>query len=411
MKLSIIVCVYNTDVGYFDKCLESLTLSTLAPSEFEICVVDDGSTCDYSSIIKKYGVKYTKTENQGILKARLLGISMAEGDYIAFCDSDDTVSINYYAPMLDKAKTEGADIVFNDWAFHTDSVRYVCTLDSTVSRDLAYNGDEVLRAFLGVKGREHSYFVLWNKIYRKEALTYAQSECLKCIEDGERYNYSEDALINFFAFSYSKSVRNVHTGYYFYRVHSAQTVNVISRERLLSHIKYMSRTLDIMRENVNNRLHLQEMLADISAWAGLMSRTHYTYAKTFGYSDLYEIIKASYKVDVLEKSSRYDGAVYSRALVLPLNFEEIDRELIAVIRLSGERFVDPRSLSPYAQKTFEYAQSKGENIIFETGAGINISKPKSSIVKRLIHNYYIYNLGIILFPKGSKIRSLLKKLL
>ena len=108
MKLSIIICVYNTDYDYLDKCLTSLTRSTLGNAtmlkdekiEYEIIFVDDGSSKDYTSLVEKYGVRYTKTENQGIFLARALGISLATGDYIAFCDSDDTVSFNYHLPML-----------------------------------------------------------------------------------------------------------------------------------------------------------------------------------------------------------------------------------------------------------------------------------------------------------------------
>ena len=411
MKLSVIICVYNTDEAYFEKCLESLTLNTLPRDEYEICVVDDGSTLDYSHLVQKYNLKYKKTENRGILRARLEGVAMAEGEYLAFCDSDDTVSVNFYAPMLDRAEKTGADIVFNDWAFHTDRVRYVCTLDETVSRNLDFGGEDVLRAFLGVRGRQHSYFVLWNKIYKKEVLEYSRSECLKYIEEGERYNYSEDALINFFAFSYSKSMSNVHTGYYFYRIHTGQTVNVISHQRLESHIKYMSRTLEIMRNNVNNKLHSEEMLANVNAWAALMSRTHYTYAKSLGYSDLFELIKSSYVVGELKKSTRRDGSVYSRALVLPDNFADIDRELIAVIRLSGQRSVEPVGLSDYSKATLDFAIAKGKSIVYKEGAGIQISRPRTSIIKRILHNYYVYNLGIVLFPKGSKIRAFLKKML
>ena len=95
MKLSIVVCVYNTKREYFDACLKSIRESTLKKEDYELLVVDDGSSEDYSEIIEKYDPVYVKTDNRGLLSARLYAIMIAKGEYIAFCDADDTVSLNY----------------------------------------------------------------------------------------------------------------------------------------------------------------------------------------------------------------------------------------------------------------------------------------------------------------------------
>ena len=135
MKLSIIICVYNTPREIFEGCLRSLQKSTLfadgGKHGTEIIAVDDGSSTDYSDLIEKYGIRYTRTENRGIFSARALGISLATGEYVAFVDSDDTVSFDYHAPMIEKADVSGADIIINDWAYHTDSSRYFTDADST----------------------------------------------------------------------------------------------------------------------------------------------------------------------------------------------------------------------------------------------------------------------------------------
>ena len=62
MKLSVIICVYNTEKSYLEKCLDSISSSTL--HDYEIVIIDDGSTEDYSEILTKYKVKYSKTENK-----------------------------------------------------------------------------------------------------------------------------------------------------------------------------------------------------------------------------------------------------------------------------------------------------------------------------------------------------------
>ena len=56
MKLSIVICVYNTDKAYLYECISSIFSSTL--SDYEIVLIDDGSTLDYSDIIKEYKLKY-----------------------------------------------------------------------------------------------------------------------------------------------------------------------------------------------------------------------------------------------------------------------------------------------------------------------------------------------------------------
>ena len=176
MKLSIIICVYNTDKGFVDECLGSLAASTL--SEHEIVFVDDGSTVDYSDIIDKYKPIYTKTENRGLFGARLHGISVARGEYIAFVDSDDTVSKNYHMPMLREAERTGADIVINDWAFNPMGIRNYCTADSTIAGNVDVRGD-ALAFYTSQRGREHSYFVQWNKLFRAELLKKSAADIAK----------------------------------------------------------------------------------------------------------------------------------------------------------------------------------------------------------------------------------------
>ena len=55
MKLSVIVCVYNTEEKLFEECLNSIYTSTL--EDFEVVVIDDGSTKNYTEIImRKKGI-------------------------------------------------------------------------------------------------------------------------------------------------------------------------------------------------------------------------------------------------------------------------------------------------------------------------------------------------------------------
>ncbi len=87
--VSVCIPVYNNS-AFLVTAIESILNQTF--KDLEIIVVDDGSTCpDVSSIISSFGnsIKALKQTNKGPAAARNLGIKMARGKYIAFCDSDD----------------------------------------------------------------------------------------------------------------------------------------------------------------------------------------------------------------------------------------------------------------------------------------------------------------------------------
>ena len=111
IKYSFIVPVYNTE-KYLKKCLDSLVNQTY--KDFEIIVVNDGSTDKSSNIILKYQKKYKNIividkENEGLSMARNRGVQKSSGKYIIFVDSDDYVS-NKLLEEVDK-KIDDSDIL------------------------------------------------------------------------------------------------------------------------------------------------------------------------------------------------------------------------------------------------------------------------------------------------------------
>ena len=412
MKLSVIVCVYNTKIEYFESCLSSLRNESIG-KELEICVIDDGSTVDYSSLVTKYGLIYKRTENRGILAARLSGVEMASGDYITFCDSDDTVSFDYHRPMLDIARRENADIVINDWAFHTDNSRYFCKQDITICEDIAKDGVEIIEKFFEKEGKHHSIFVLWNKIYDKELLRRAAAAVSQSELNRGRCSYSEDTAINFFAFLYASRLRSVHTGYYFYRLHTDQSVSVISRQKLGLQIGYMAKTLNIMRHELE-KTGLQYLLPKLDEWRRLMSRSHYSHAKKKAYAELYVFIRESYGVKRLSRAKFSDGFVYAKNVLLPENFESIDQMLRTVYFRQKPLRVYCKPARSYSYRQLCRLACENENvIILKSAANADAVMPeeKISLRDRFIHNFFVYTAGTLLFPKGSRLREILKKAL
>ena len=412
-KLSIIICVYNTPKSYLEECLGSLTETTLGggasvpPVDYEILMIDDGSTENYSDLVEKYGVRYHKTENRGIFRARLLGIELAEGEYIAFCDSDDTVTFNYHRPMLRLAEDEHADIVINDWAFHTERSRYYCVSDTTISTDIALFGNECISAFCEQEGRMHSYYVLWNKLFSADVLKRMAAQVSPIAEGKERFNFSEDALMVFFAFKFSSRVRNLHTGYYFYRIHDSQSVSVISEARLRRQIECMGVTLSIMRDECRSLPNGEDMVTHIDEWSRLMSRTHYSHARGGGYQSLYPLIKQTYGVSELRGSTRADGAAYADNVLIGANIDKIDALLLKVFKEGG--VIDSASIDPYALRAAEAMINIGGRVEFSKGNGTIIPKESISLKRKFYHIPIVYKLGMMLFPKGSRIRAFLKR--
>lgn len=104
MLISAIIPVYNT-IDYLSKCVESIEDQDF--NDFEIVMVDDGSTDGSSDLCDKLARKYDNIRvfhqaNSGVSAARNLAIEKAQGDFLIFIDSDDTISQGYFSFIREK---------------------------------------------------------------------------------------------------------------------------------------------------------------------------------------------------------------------------------------------------------------------------------------------------------------------
>ena len=408
MKLSIIVCIYNTPREYLRASLKSIVRSTLDKyeGEYEICIVDDGSSIDYSDLVSEFGAKYIKTENRGILKARLSGIEMSSGEYIAFCDADDTVSTLYYAPMLDCAYEDGADIVINDWAYHAGERKYYCKNDLTIKNDIDACGADALKLFFEGEGKHHSLFVLWNKIYRAQLLKSAKEQIKKSGQLDS--SYGEDVLINFLAWRNAKKVKNIHRGYYFYRIHEGQAVRAGSPSKLKKQIKSMTETLDFMEKELTTHPNKNELVAYLNSWRDLNARYHYTVARENDYTILYDYILEKYKQTELEIAKKEDSLSYFHKIYLGDNFDEIDEALLSLWQ-NETKNIRYKKGNRYTDSYVEYLLENGKiTVNKKSRADFYVPKRKMSLKSRLRFNPTLYKLSLVFFKKNSKLRARLK---
>ncbi|MCI4624572.1 MAG: glycosyltransferase [Candidatus Magnetoovum sp. WYHC-5] len=97
MKASVIIPAYNAQKT-IGMCLDALMKQTY--TDYEVIVIDDGSSDNTASIVNAYPVRYVRQENSGPACARNRGVSLSSGEVILFTDSDCIPSQNWISEMV-----------------------------------------------------------------------------------------------------------------------------------------------------------------------------------------------------------------------------------------------------------------------------------------------------------------------
>lgn len=168
MKLSIIVPVYNLE-NYVSRTLDSL-LSIRFSHDYEIIVVNDGSTDGSEAVVAQYQKKTDKIhlysiENRGVPGARNYGISKAAGEYITYVDGDDTVDPDFFEKAVVELDAGGYDFVQGNYREVYEN-RVVDRIFADQDTELS-DRKEMLRRYLQV-GQSPICCCAWGKVYRGE---------------------------------------------------------------------------------------------------------------------------------------------------------------------------------------------------------------------------------------------------
>lgn len=165
-EISVITAVYN--IGkYLGQCLDSMLAQTF--HEWELIVIDDGSTDDSPAICDEYAARDSRIRvvhkaNTGLSDSRNLGIGMAKADIIGFIDSDDWIEPDMFGTLYHTLIDSGADIaVCGIYKAYRNSSKVKLPCHGIVT----YTRDEALDIIL--EDRKINSYV-WNKLYRKEVL-------------------------------------------------------------------------------------------------------------------------------------------------------------------------------------------------------------------------------------------------
>ncbi len=166
--ISLVIPVYNVE-KYLDKCMESVLAQTY--DNFEVILVDDGSTDNSGKMCDEYAEKDSRIivyhkPNGGLSDARNFGVVRARGEYIAFVDSDDTISDIFLQCLWNGMAAEDADLsVVGMQSVWENGVK--STLTHSQCAYVVFDAEQALKAmFYG------TYFGVsaCAKLFRKEML-------------------------------------------------------------------------------------------------------------------------------------------------------------------------------------------------------------------------------------------------
>lgn len=238
-KISVIIPVYNTE-KYFDRCIKSILSQSY--DNLEIIVVNDGSPGNIDEIIEDYKtgdkriVYLSHEKNQGLFKARVTGMKSATGDYIAFVDSDDYISYDFYRTLIDSAEKNSSDIVISRTVWEDAGSRYVYNYHESCFQFDTLVGNEIKEAYFGQEANCYSWHTVWNKLYSAELV----KRCLPVFEGvKEHVIMTEDICFSSIFFYEAEKVSRVYDEAYFYCSNEDASTNT-AKISLTKFLKNMS---------------------------------------------------------------------------------------------------------------------------------------------------------------------------
>lgn len=199
LKLSIIIPVYKVPQKYLRECLNSLFTQTMPECEF--IIVSDGAPKAEKSICEEYTkkdsrFKFFQREHAGVSVTRNYGIEQAQGEYIAFVDSDDRISKDFCSIICKKTQKWNSDILLFEQTFSKE--KHIPT-NNLFNKDIPRLSDIQYRSLL-----KRLYFP-----QRNDGSTLIRTCCQAYrttfikenhLQFNSRLNYSEDQFFNLNAF-------------------------------------------------------------------------------------------------------------------------------------------------------------------------------------------------------------------
>lgn len=243
-KISIIIPVFNQE-HYIEECLASCINQDVEKSEYEIILINDGSTDNSLSVIDNYLIDYNNIivvnkNNSGVSAARNAGLDIASGCYVWFVDADDFIRENVLGMLLDRVNSLKSDVLECKACFFKSSI--------TKEERAQQEQNESLIKFYG------NNFLLWNNIYSRKLIA---SRHVRFYED---LKYDEDCLFN----DCIRDKRTINVNrydklIYYYRLHESSAMGNLSSntgkiEQIDAHIQFCKHVLEeVLNGTIDNK--------------------------------------------------------------------------------------------------------------------------------------------------------------
>ncbi len=212
--ISVIVPAYNSE-RFVGKCIESIQNNTY--KNIEIIIVNDGSKDNTAAIVSEYAksdarIVLINKENGGVSRARNTGIDAAKGEYIAFVDSDDYISVDFLETLIKPCIEQGAESAVSSYQMVTPEGKPLPCLKVGFTDDFFITPQEVADNYFKYLDMGVVNFV--NRIHKRSVVGDIRfSETLK---------WGEDGSFNLEVFKRCKKIYATPKELYYYVMHSNQ---------------------------------------------------------------------------------------------------------------------------------------------------------------------------------------------
>ena len=241
---TIVVPVYNVE-KFLPKCLDSI-LAQNYENEYELIIINDGSSDDSSKILNEYKDKFEnclliERENKGLVYTRVEGAKRARGKYIIFVDSDDYLPCNTLEIYDSILKEDDYDIIRgNYYRFEEDKTEEVVEFD----KDYVIEAKDIVEKYYKELLTTNKFNSIWRQAIKKDIM--GLDEVNTSISMGEDIEFNQACYKN------AKQIKITTEKLYYYRRSSSSITKDYSIERLEKNIIDLSKVYDTIIRNIEH---------------------------------------------------------------------------------------------------------------------------------------------------------------
>lgn len=304
---SVIIPAYNV-AGYLENCLDSILKQTFR--EFEVILIDDGSSDETSKIADDYAskddrIKVIHKKNEGVSIARNLGIKKAKGEYFLFFDGDDFVEPYCMEELYSLVKEKQMDTIL--YGYHRYKKGAVIETCYPIFKKETYTGEEILKElvprFVGISeesihdwlnNKENALYVENPALWR--AMVSAKIIRENHIEFDKELKVGEDTIFISEYLSYAQNCYVLQKCYYYLVIRETSTIFQYEKNavaKLDGKIKLLK-----ARKKLTEKIEKRCRLSIAKFWKGtvIMSCVELSFllakkSKTYSYNERYQLLK------------------------------------------------------------------------------------------------------------------------